>query len=153
MEGSKKYAAIAALVIVIVAGIVWSVTRMGKPAPPAWRDQEELERIDYESLEIVTKPRGEWDKLEGKKAGTWENPATGKDTFVKVQTCGQCGEKIPSPAHLFPTDAEIRAMGGPESIAAVNEILSQYKCPHCGAPAGNARGGGGPRRGPGGPRR
>jgi hypothetical protein len=127
----KKTAIIAVLVVVILCGLIWVLKGAGllgdKPTLPNRVVQEPTEKIDQETLEVVTLPFGEWEKL-GQKDGKYKNPKTGKYSMVADMVCAHCGAKIPAPDL-----SSIVSITDPKELMATRaKLLAEYKCPKCG---------------------
>jgi len=104
--------------IVVVAFMVQRVT--GKARPPKWHRQAGLEKIDLETLEIISLSNDDWKKI-GKEMNAWKHPETGKYTMMPIMTCDSCGEQIPEPK--IPPDG---------SYSDITSLLEKYVCPKCG---------------------
>jgi len=124
MKNTKRIVTSAGLVTCIVVGIVMTIRHAHRsiPEPPSGLMEKTQERIDAETLELMTLTLGEWDKLRGKHH-RFKNPKTGKYTMVAPMECRSCGEKIPIP--LYPEDV----LKDARSIEAYER---QYRCPKCG---------------------
>ena len=153
MEGGKKIIVIVMLLAVIVAGGVYLVKTMGRgePEQPDWVLDQPVEKIDSESLELVTKPLGEWKSL-GYKDGKYKNPKTGDYSMDRVAICAACGEKIPMPGGTTSTKPSGDEMDPSEAAQARRDRVRESRCPRCGelaAPSGVAiRPGRGPESSP-----
>jgi rRNA maturation protein Nop10 len=106
--------------------------------PPEWVLTEPIEKIDAETLELMTLPNDQWDKL-GKKLGQFKNPKTGRYTMAEAVKCPHCREKIPTPQvpdapKLSAEDIKTKRMpaGWPAYQAELEDIWGKYKCPKCG---------------------
>jgi len=96
-----------------------------------------VEKIDIQTLELVTQQWQVWQKL-GQMDGRYKNPRTGKYMMVAPITCRACGEKMPEPE--MPPRPEARGNPfDPEAQRKYEEqcrkILLNHKCPKCGMPA------------------
>lgn len=130
MEGGKKIIAAVVLVVVIVVVLVLvlrsqSVGVLGGPRPPAWVLDQQVEKIDMESLDVVTKKLREWESLGHDKMGRYKG-AKGKFTMVSPMTCEACKVKIPVPD--MPTGTADKP-ATPEEMMAAQKAA---KCPKCG---------------------
>jgi len=105
-----------AVVSVSAIGRVW---RFGEPRPPKWVMKQEVEKIDEQSLEVISLPLEKWKAL-GCRGERFKNPRTGQYTMVSVMLCASCGQKIP--ILIPPSD-----LTGPEYDA----LLRGYICPRC----------------------
>ena len=152
MDGGKKIIAIVVLLAIIAAVVVFGIKKsnIGGPKPPQWVLDQEVEKIDAESLELVTRTLGEWQKL-GSKDGKYKNPDTGKYTMVSRMDCAACGAKIPMPEfpmfETAPGDVEPGSMDMEKRARSMEEearIMSEYICPVCGERAFPAGGMGPP---------
>ena len=91
------------LAVVLLAVAVVLVVRfvkqsgLGGPKEPAWYLEQPTEKIDCDSLQLITKTWGEWKSL-GQKDGKYKNPETGKYTMVPTTRDRTTGKKIPAPA-------------------------------------------------------
>jgi len=143
VQPAKKIVSIGILLLVIAGAVYYGVTKFGRPSakPPKWVLARPLELIDCESLELITRSRGEWQAL-GQKDGKFKNPATGAYTMVVPIICASCGKKIP-PAEM-PEALKARPEdSSEEALAALaderRKIRTKYRCPRCGGLA-NPRG-------------
>jgi hypothetical protein len=134
--GKKQVLIIVILLAVIVAaGLygLWQSGLLGQRLPP-WVAAAPIEKIDTESLEVITKSYAEWQKL-GPRNGRFKNPNTGKYTMATVVPCIICRAKIPRPD--LP---EHRPNESPETRAKLHDkeraIWQSYKCPKCGGSPG-----------------
>jgi len=132
MQKWKSAAVIVLLLAVIAAATAWLLHRQFRgPSEPAWfteqQERQSIELIDAQTLETVTKPGGEWNKL-GRRGGQWKNPTTGAYTMCQMTVCPACHKKIPVP----PVDYG----GNPtaEKVAAYDAVLADYACPLCKKP-------------------
>ena len=125
MEVGKKIAAVLGLIVLVGAAIVFAVRSMELRGPklPKWLLEQKREKIDTETLEVVTLKFGEWRRL-GEKDGIYKNPHTGTYSMTEVMECRSCGEKVPRPQV-------------PEGATEAEEmdILRAYRCPKCGGVA------------------
>jgi len=145
MEGKKKIVVIVILLGVAVAAGVFFTKRMGRgeATPPDRLLDRPVERIDSESLELMTKSRREWKRL-GEKDGKYKNPKTGKYTMVVPAICASCGQKIPmlDAALTTPGAASGRPVDPEEHLKAMQKqeaLIKEWRCPRCGgyaAPSG-----------------
>lgn len=128
MDG-KKIAATVVLIVVIVAALVFIAKKSGvvssAPKPPDWVLDQQIERIDTETLAVSTKKMREWMKL-GEKEGMYKNPDTGKYTMASPMVCGSCGVKIPAP--MPPAEST----GGAPNPETQMKWQESVKCPKCG---------------------
>jgi len=130
MRDSKKVVIVLVLVAIIIAAVVWLISRGSRDGPPAFvieRREKELaepvEKIDLNTGEVFTKSEGEWRELPH-KGNTWQNPKTGEYTLVPAMICFSCHAKIPAP--VIPEEIKDK---GPLAVAA---RAAEYKCPQCG---------------------
>lgn len=125
MPGGKQTLAGIALVALIILATVLVVRGLKRAAPaiPADVIGQQIEKVDRETLELVTLPLGEWQNL-GEKERRHKNPETGKYNMVNPMTCAACGKKIPPP--------EYSGAMSPEEVA---KATSNYTCPRCGRSA------------------
>ena len=133
MDGGKKIIAVVVLLAIIAAAGVFSIKKsnIGGPKMPQWLLDQEIERIDAESLELVTRTRGEWQKL-GPKDGKYKNPNSGKYTMVSPIDCTACGAKIPVPEGVDVDPGSIDMEKRERSMEEEARIMSEYICPVCG---------------------
>ena len=140
MEGEKKIIAIVVLLAIIAAVVVFCITKsnIAGPKPPQWVLDQEFERIDAESLELVTRTLGEWQDL-GHRNGRYRNPDTRKYTMVSAIDCVACGKKIPMPefpvVETAPGDVDPGSIDMEKRERSMEEhlrIMSEYTCPVCG---------------------
>ena len=126
--GGKKTVVSALLLAVIIVAVVIAVKRnMSKPEMPDWRQNQQIERIDIKSFEVITERQGDWDgKYAPDASGRYKNPKTGEYTMVGVMKCAACGQFIPN----LQIPAELR--GKPVPMATMEKLKSEYKCPKCG---------------------
>ena len=119
MRRGTKFIVIVVLVGIIAAAAayIFKMFDLGGPKPPQWVLDQPVEKIDMNTLELMTLPLGEWQHL-GKKGMKYKNPNTGEYTMVLPFVCASCGEKIP---HLE-GDATLK-------------MWDEYVCPKCGGPA------------------
>lgn len=98
MAAPKKIGAMVLLLLVIGVAVAFGVrkTRLGGSNPTKWVLQQQVQRIDGETLELLAQTVGEWEKL-GHKDGKYKNPTAGKYSMVDPMTCAACGETIPTP--------------------------------------------------------
>ena len=145
MQGGTRIVVIVILLGLIVAAGVFLTRRMGRGEmnqPDRLLDRR-VERIDSESLELVTKPRREWKRL-GQKDGKYKNPKTDKYTMVVPAICASCGQKIPMSdvALATPGAASDRPLEPEEHLEAMKKqeaLIKEWRCPRCGgyaAPSG-----------------
>ena len=140
MKGRKKALAIAGLLAVIVLCGVWIWTYVGPRSTkvPARVMAREVEKIDVETLEVISLSIKEWKKL-GPNAWTmWKNPNTGKYSMLLTMTCKHCGNTIPR----LSEHSKLGMRFDPETGKGVREKrpdnlprAADYKCPKCGKPA------------------
>ena len=125
MAGERKtVVVIILLAVIIVAGaLIAKNFRTGASKPPSFVTERPVEKIDKETLEPITLPLSEWEKL-GIQDGMWKNPETGEFTVLSITVCSSCGKKIPAPPLPIDPDA-----------AAYDEIRREYVCPRCGKKA------------------
>ena len=142
MEGGKKIIVIVILLAVIIAFGVFIAKKLGRgePKQPGFVLARPSEQIDLESLEVMTKPLGEWRSL-GHKDGKYKNPNTGNYTMVPTAICAACREKIPMPGMTTSTTPSNDAADPPEAGQTRRDRIRESKCPRCGelaAPSGVA---------------
>lgn len=139
MRGQKNVVLVVILVAIIVAAVVFFTkgSKLGGVKPPKWVLDRQVERIDSETLELVTKTVDEWQDL-GQENGRYKNPKSDTFTMVEPIKCVACGEKIPPP-DLPPmperTEGQSLAEHGEAENAAraqAREILRNHECPQCG---------------------
>ncbi len=133
MQGPAKIVVIIAVVVGIIAFVWWRLSAaevIGGTKPPEVIRNREIPRIDEKTLEIISMPRDEWDKL-GKKDGRWQNPETGEYTVANIIYCEHCQKEIPQP--IIP---ESELEGVPPELRDIKheQLMAQQKCPHCGRP-------------------
>jgi hypothetical protein len=95
---SKKIGILVALVVVVVVAIIFSARRAGigvRASMPQGQLEQQVELIDSKTLEVISKPMAEWEKLGHQATGT-KNPNTGTYTMVAPMVCRACGQKIPA---------------------------------------------------------
>ena len=102
MQGGKKMVVAGILLLAIVVAVVYGVRKsdIGGPKEPEWYRDRPVEKIDKESLQLMTKPWSEWEKL-GHKERKYKNPETGKYTMVPTITDPATGQKGPVPDSLL----------------------------------------------------
>jgi len=127
MEGGTKIVVAAVLVVAIAFG-GWLILRNtsivgGGPRPPDWVLEQQIEKIDMKTGEVIAKQLQEWEKL-GNKEGAYKNPSSGDYTMVGPMQCGACQAKIPAP--MAPKELDEK---GPEARM---EWEKTVKCPKCG---------------------
>lgn len=91
--------AIVVVCVAAIAGGVWLMVRkaeIGGPREPEWRLNQTIERIDQNTLTVITKTRREWEAL-GSKEGRYRNPESREYTMVEPMVCPFCKGKIPTP--------------------------------------------------------
>jgi len=129
MRNWSRLALPASLLVAAVIAVVFGA-RSCSYTPPEWVNDTLEERIDSETLEIVTLSHGEWERLGKKKTmgGDWayRNRRTGKYTMVTPIICGACGAKIPLP--VVPPLTLDAPPGARE------EQIAKIRCPVCGKP-------------------
>ena len=130
MKDWKKFAKVAGLIAAITGSLAWGImaSRRGPVKMSDWALAQPEEKIDSESFELITKPRGEWEKLKAPKGYVWKNPGTGKYTIVEPVYCLSCKELVPGPlVMLHPQHSK--------DVKYVFEYMAKYqsyKCPKCG---------------------
>jgi len=137
MPAEKKQAAkVALLLVVIAAAVGFTYWRLApkKPKPTEAIMGQKIERIDRETLELITLRLDEWLKL-GHRNGIFKNPHTGKYTMVMPIICRSCGEKIPAPVYT-PELEELKKTDPEAALAAFERLEAEYVCPKCGKNAG-----------------
>jgi len=118
------------LALIAAAGLLISTQfREEVPGPGAIIRARPLEKIDYETFELITLTMDEWGTL-GMENYRSENPSTGTFSMTIPMICGSCGEKIPSPLRPDNYD-EMR--GGRDAY--MNMLEGKYVCPKCGKKA------------------
>jgi len=130
MKDPKKIAQVVVIVLVIIGSIwcgVWMMSRSRRA--PEWTNDIKYERIDENTLELMTLPAGQWESL-GEKGKKYKNPNTGTFTMVPVMTCPSCGEKIPVP-YLRPKQAPRNPMELQALMKQEREAMANYVCPKC----------------------
>jgi len=114
------------LILLIVGAVVWlgQYIFYAKTARlPKSIGGQMIEKIDENTLELVSLPLEEWMHVDSKD-GKYKNPRTGTYSLVGVMQCASCGAKIPLP--------DIPANAG---AAASLHIMENYVCPKCGKKA------------------
>ena len=136
MATAKNVVWIVVLLAIIASAIVFGIkaSRKGPIEPTDWVLAQPAEKIDSETLEVMKKSLGEWEKL-GSREGRYKNPDTGAYTMVPTMTCPACGEKIPSPFFVISAPAGSGMSEGGTPAGEDREYLAGYKCPRCGASA------------------
>ncbi len=133
MEGGKKALVVIVILALVVAIAVW-VMRSGsseKGSEDA-RDifnRKPMELVCEETLEVITKPRGEWIELGCSEENKYKNPKTGNYTMMTPMKCESCGEKIPL--------VVIEAPEGLDDEATIRYIENKEReliCPRCKKP-------------------
>jgi hypothetical protein len=145
-----KNVVIGAVLIVVVIAVIFTAKRMtGAPPPPDYVMDQKVEKIDYESQDLITESLRDWiGKYAPDAAGRFKNPKTGKYTMVDAFKCGACGELIPVlqvPPELQPKTPEAPpAASGDKSLpppmhgrsgidpTVMMKLRQEYKCPKCG---------------------
>jgi len=119
---AKKTVMLVVLFVVIVGAIYFSARKSrilgpgSAPPMPAVDPATPFELIDRNTLQVITKPYGEWQKLGQDSAGIFKNPDTGTYSMVPDMLCFKCGAKIPYKSR-FPHPGY---------------DPTQVKCPKCG---------------------
>ena len=130
----KRTVSIVALVVVIAAALTFGIVRSGcvrGAGPPKNILAIPVEKIDRDSLELITLSQGEWDDLGQNERMTYKNPNTGEYTMLGVIVCEACGEKIPRPeAPPYPKKRTEETLS--EHAAQFSRIKADYRCPRCG---------------------
>jgi len=136
--GTGKQIAIAAALIVVIAGAVFFIIKTIRNAPkaPAHIKEMEVFRIDTVTLERMTLPLVEWEKL-GERDGIYKNPDTGEYTMSPAKQCEnpKCGKWMVEPrppADLFDGIDLNDPKSEAEAVARSNAWERSVKCPHCG---------------------
>jgi len=136
MEGRKKIAAIAVLVVIIIGAVGTIVSRrFSRDEMPYWKKEEQVEKIDMSDGTLMTLTLEEWMDL-GEKASRYKNPETKEYTMVVLVTCAACGEKVipvefPDPPPVAKSREEYFAQRG-KYEAELARLIREYKCPKCG---------------------
>lgn len=133
MKDPKKIAQVVVIVLVIIGSIwcgVWMMSRSRRA--PEWTNDIKYERIDENTLELMTLPAGQWESL-GEKGKKYKNPDTGTFTMVPVMTCPSCAEKIPTP-YIRPKDVPRDPQGLQAIMQEEQDAMDRYVCPKCGKP-------------------
>ena len=128
--GAKKIAAVVVLLAVIAAAVVYFVKGsglFGAKKPPQWLLENMEEKIDCETLELVTLPVAQWRSL-GEESGLYKNPKTGKYTMADPMICRACNEKIPNP--MLATGHA--GKGSDPDAAPGMTPRARARCPKCG---------------------
>jgi rRNA maturation protein Nop10 len=122
---SKKIVILTVLIAVVIVAAVLTVKRTTSgPAVPAWVMDQQVEKIDIKSLEVITARLGDWDgKYAPDASGLWKNPKTGEYTMAGVMKCAACGQLIPVPQQAAGKGTAPGTMATPQT---------DYKCPRCG---------------------
>jgi len=102
MQRGVKVAVLVLLIIGAVAAVLYAVRRsdIGGPKKPEWYRDRPVEKIDMESMELMTKPMSEWESL-GHENQRYKNPGTGKYTMVPAIPDPATGKKVPVPASML----------------------------------------------------
>lgn len=118
---------VAISIVVILIAVFVITTRGSKTAgPPSQITGAPVTKVDKDSLEVVTLPMSEWQKLGANADGCYKNPTTGQYTMLPTMTCKSCGATIPTllqPPSTGNDDAD---------EAAYAQMMNEYKCPKCG---------------------
>jgi DNA-directed RNA polymerase subunit RPC12/RpoP len=133
MSNLKSVVTFIALLAVVVAAVVFAVVRVaGKPSRPEWVSMVQMEKIDRQTLEVMSLPVGKWESLGYQDVGRerrFKNPKTGTYTMVQSMRCSVCGEKIPVP--VYP-DMTAKKYTRAEMDDAIEAAEKAYVCPRCG---------------------
>ena len=134
----KKIAVIALLVAVISAAAAFTVTRIH--SEPTFYVDQKVQKIDVKSFELFSETKADWaGKYAPDASGRFKNPDTGEYTMVRPMKCASCGRLIPAPN--IPGEPPTKPDPGKQltredvllaRAAAVEEVLTNYKCPRCG---------------------
>jgi len=127
-----KYMVIAVVLAMICGGVVlWSTGILdgGGPQPPDWVLDQETERVDRETGDLITMQMRKWRKLGYNDRGFFKNPNTGKFTMVYPMTCASCGEKIPPPDMPEYNEDDMEAMMAADEE--YEKALREFVCPKC----------------------
>ena len=131
MDGKKV--AIGVVLVIVIAGAAMSIMKRsggGTAKPPDWVLEQEIEKIDKESGELITKQLGEWQDIGHNDKGLYKNPNTKKFTMTSPMVCTSCGEKI------APPDMPVMSGDTPEGpdlegMAERERIIQEHVCPKC----------------------
>ena len=122
MNGKKIVIGAVLIAVAIVAVVVAVKRTQSRPERPAWMMDQQIQKIDIKSLEVVTKRLSDWEaKYAPDASGRFKNPKTGEYTMVEVMRCKACGQFIPKPS-----EDEMLHAGTPE------ERRLMVTCPRCG---------------------
>ena len=145
MKTRKKIlAAVLLIAVIAAAGLVilkGAGLLGGAPRPPDYVLARPMEMMDRNSMELMTKTRGQWEDLGKDEMGWYKNPKTGEYTMKPPLICASCRKKIPHPLLLL-TD-EMKSNLHVE-IVAMAQLMVNYKCPLCGKQATAPMAGPGP---------
>lgn len=122
MEGAKKTAVIAALVVIVAGALFFALKQSGilgrRPNPPKWLLEQPMEKVDSQTFDLVTLQFKDWLEL-GEKDGLYRNPKTRKYTMAPAIECANCKSKIPDETQERSPDEQL-------------EWMKSAKCPKCG---------------------
>jgi DNA-directed RNA polymerase subunit RPC12/RpoP len=128
---SKKIATVVVLLAVVAVAVVMGIRRMGSRRPE-WVEQEQVTKIDRDTLEVVKLPWGQWESLGYRDVDhqrKYKNPKSGKYCMEDAIICARCGKEIPMP--LQPPEVwQAKDMGTKMAIGM--KVQAEYKCPRCG---------------------
>jgi hypothetical protein len=137
------------IAVVVVTSVIAVLPTTRGPQPPAWVLDQQIQKIDYKTLEIAKESHRDWmGKYAPDASGRCKNPKTGEYSMVDAFHCRACGKLIPVPE----VPPELRmgrrslpaAAGGNKAAASadpraeVGRMASfmnprqYYKCPRCG---------------------
>ena len=145
MEG-KKLVVYVVLLVVVVAAVALTVKRVAsKPGPPNWVLDQQVQKIDSKTQEVVTESVRDWTgKYAPDETGRWKNPKAGTYTMVDPMKCESCGATIPVPDYStvkmipdnipLPPGADASKTKQPmiRDPVDMDRIRREYKCPKCG---------------------
>jgi len=136
MEGRKRTAVMIVLPVIIIGAVGTMIgRRFSRDDMPAWKEKEQVEKIDMSDGTLMTMPLKDWMDL-GMKDGKYRNPETKEYTMVTPIVCAACGEKVipvefPDPPPVGKSQEEYFAQRGAYE-AEVAKLIREYKCPKCG---------------------
>ena len=137
------------IAVVVVTSVIAVLPTMRGPQPPAWVLDQQVQKIDYKTLELAKESRRDWmGKYAPDASGRYKNPKTGEYSMVDAFHCRACGKLIPLPE--VPPELRMRrgpppatsgghkaaALAGPpagaDPVASLIQLQQNYKCPRCG---------------------
>lgn len=102
MQRGTKIVVTGILLLVAVFAVVYGIRKsdIGGPKQPKWYRDRPVEKIDKETMQVMTKPWSEWEDL-GHKNRRYKNPETGKYTMVPIIPNPVTGKPAPVPDSLL----------------------------------------------------